>query len=105
MEFEDNNYHPDFLELEKDKPYILTLVNVGGRSHDLVGEQFFSSLIIHQIKTSGFSVKSYHVESIFLRPNQKVSIWIVPIKKGEFPFICTLPGHFEDGMEGTIVIK
>ena len=85
LDFEDNAYFPESLTLESGMPYILNLVNVGNRSHDMAGEEFLSSMVIKEIRTSGFKVKTYHVESIHLRPQQEVTIWMVPIKKGEFP--------------------
>ena len=29
----------------------------------------------------------------------------VPAAAGEYPFICTFPGHFQAGMKGTLVVK
>lgn len=29
----------------------------------------------------------------------------VPEKPGEYPFVCTFPGHFAAGMKGTLVVK
>lgn len=32
-------------------------------------------------------------------------IFKVPSKKGEYPFLCSFPGHFQSGMKGTMVVR
>jgi azurin len=30
---------------------------------------------------------------------------VAPVKPGQYPFICTFPGHFNGGMKGVLVVK
>ena len=105
LTFEDNAYFPETLTLDIGKPYRLKLVNKGNRSHDLAGEKFLSSIIIKKIDSADYKIKAYHVESIYLRPKKEIDVWLVPVKKGEFYSVCTLPGHLDDGMEGVVIIQ
>ena len=102
---EDNVYEPADLDLKIDHPYIISMKNMGSKAHDVAGEEFFSSVVVREVRTAGVRMSAFHVESLHLLPKGELELWLVPIKKGEFPFVCTLPGHFEDGMEGGFSIS
>ncbi len=106
MLFEDDYYQPDELTLEAGKPYILAIKNTGNRRHDISGEKFFSNIAVKKISNKGMEVGAYHIESVHVQKGEEIEIWLVPKNVGEFPFICTVPGHMNDGMEGQLkVIK
>jgi uncharacterized cupredoxin-like copper-binding protein len=39
-----------------------------------------------------------------LNPGQKQTI-VVTLKKGRYPYLCTVPGHAQLGMKGTLVVR
>lgn len=104
IEFDDNLYEPDSIELKVGKPYRITFTNVGEEAHDISGEDFFAKVFTYQVRTKDLRVKAYHLENVHINPGTSVELWLVPDGTGEFPFICTLPGHLEDGMEGGFTI-
>ena len=39
-------------------------------------------------------------------PGESVEVIIkVPAKAGNYPYLCSFPGHFALGMKGTLVVK
>lgn len=102
--FDDDFYQPDELILEAGQAYILAIENVGGKRHDIAGEEFFANIVVNKIKHRGLTVSAYHVESIHVQADEKVELWMVAKSVGEFPFICTIPGHMHDGMEGMLTV-
>ena len=40
-----------------------------------------------------------------IEPGQEDSITFTPTKTGQFSFICTLPGHADKGMRGTLTVN
>lgn len=104
VKFEDNLFEPEQVILKIGKPYIIRMRNTGGDNHDMEGERFFSSVVVRELRTTGIRMAAYHLESLYLKPGHEVEVWLVPVKEGHFTFVCTLPGHLEDGMEGGFLI-
>ena len=102
---DDYFYQPENLVFEPEHAYILTVKNVGSTRHDISGEQFFSNIVVKQIRHRGLTVNAYHVESIHVPAGGEVDVWLVARKTGEFPFICKSPGHLMEGMEGLLTVK
>ena len=42
---------------------------------------------------------------VTVRPGQEVTIGLRPTTAGTYPFVCTVPGHAQAGMGGTIVVE
>lgn len=105
IEFDDNFFEPEDIYLKKERPYRITLVNVGFESHDIVGERFFSSFVVKKVRNRGLEVDAHHLERLVIRPKEEIEIWLVPIQSGEIDFVCTIPGHYEEGMAGHVVIR
>ena len=103
--FDDDFYEPSELALEAGQAYILEVKNIGEKQHDISGEQFFLNMVVKQVRHRDLTVSAYHIESIHIRAGEEMEIWLVPQNAGEFPFICTLPGHMHDGMEGLLTVK
>jgi uncharacterized cupredoxin-like copper-binding protein len=51
----------------------------------------------HDFKIAGKKTK-------VLNPGQKQSI-VVRLKKGRYPYLCTVPGHAQLGMKGVLVVR
>ena len=106
VELHDNNYEPHDIELKVGKPYLILLKNTGRVSHDMVGGSLFQKDVVamRMISSKVGRVTAETISSVYIRPRHEAEIWFVPIKKGEYSFFCSIPGHREDGMEGGIRI-
>lgn len=106
IELGDHHYEPEELKLKVGKPYKLVLRNIGEVPHDMVGGSFFDEQVIalRMVNSRVGRVMADHINSVFIRTNNEAELWLVPIKAGEFTFFCSLPGHRDGGMEGTIHI-
>jgi len=51
----------------------------------------------HDFKLGGKKTK-------ILNPGQK-AVLVVTLKKGRYPYLCTVPGHAALGMKGVLVVK
>lgn len=104
VELHDHHYEPGQLRFEKGRPYILRLKNVGGQAHDMKGSTFFTAIVARMATSQAGRVVTPYMRSIYVRPKQEIELWFVPVKAGTFDFFCTLEGHREAGMEGSVVI-
>lgn len=106
IELGDHSYTPNEISFKLGMPYKLRLRNVGGTSHDMVGGTFFSDQVIalKMVNSRVGRVMADQINSIYLRPKNDTELWFVALKDGEFSFFCSLPGHRDSGMEGTIRI-
>ena len=106
VELEDDTYSPSEIRLRRGQPYVMRLKNIGGSSHDMAGGTFFGKDVIalRAVASKIGRITADDVSSIYIRPKQETELWIVPIKTGTYSFICSVPGHLENGMEGTITI-
>jgi uncharacterized cupredoxin-like copper-binding protein len=106
IDLADNTYTPQELVLKVRKPYVLRLKNVGGQSHDMAGGNFFHKGVIalRMINSKVGRVTADDIASVYIRPKNETEIWLVPLRTGEYTFVCTVPGHREGGMEGTVRI-
>jgi len=105
IELDDNLFEPEEVYLKLHRPYRITLVNVGFESHDIAGEAFFSSFIIKKVRNASIEVDAFHLERLLIRPKEELELWLVPTRVAKLDFICTIPGHLEEGMAGHLVIR
>jgi len=79
-------YTPPTLTVVAGRPVQLELQNQGVIEHDFV-------------------IDAFKVKVGLVRPGKKATVTFVPKAKGSFPFYCSVPGHKEAGMKGTLVVK
>ena len=80
----------------------LQLENIGEEEHDLE----IIGLEADNIKQNSTYHDSQEMDKIHLHApsGEKQSISFIPIEKGLYRFVCTLPGHEESGMFGTFEV-
>ena len=100
IELDDNLFEPEDVYLKLHRPYRITLVNIGFETHDVVGEELFSSFIVKRVRNASIEVDAYHLERLLIRPKEEIELWLIPTRVGKLHFICTIPGHLEEGMAG-----
>lgn len=81
-------FEPGSLEVKVGQPVKLTLENPDSQEHDL--------------RIAGVADKEVKLK---VAPGKNGTVEFTPTKEGSFDFICTIAGHKEAGMKGTIVVK
>ncbi|MEW5988868.1 MAG: cupredoxin domain-containing protein [Chloroflexota bacterium] len=100
-------FQPATLEVTAGRPVILTFINKDTVDHDftvaeipvtgvLVGE------VIEHAMAHGHSDPDLHVVALAGKSN---TLEFTPTQPGTYEFTCTVAGHKEAGMVGTLVVK
>jgi len=103
-------YTPTTLEVRDGQPVHLRLQNDGSLEHDLS----LSGLPIAEgsvaaTPESGHDMSHLHTDAalsvhLSAQPGQNASVSFTPTEPGSYRFICTIPGHQEAGMFGTLMV-
>lgn len=102
---------PSDLTFETGKLYKLVLVNNSPHEHYFSSDSFVHSVFTRKVQTLGKDGKRTaeikgHIREIEIFPGHKAEWWFVPIQTGIFKDLkCTVDGHAEAGMTGTITIR
>jgi len=104
-------FAPDKIQLETGKLYRLTLVNRSPQKHYFASAGLTEAVFTRKVQINGADGKPVAevkgtIREIEVYPKGTAEWWFVPVKAGSFEDLrCTIPGHAEGGMKGTIVIK
>lgn len=105
------SFYPSKLQFETGKLYKLIIKNPSPQKHYFTAEKMSRAVftrkvqIIDQIGHTLAEIKG-HVNEIEIYPNGIAEWWFVPIKTlGDSGLHCSIKGHAEAGMAGTITIK
>ena len=102
---DDFSFEPQDIVLQRNRPTVLRLRNVGTQPHDMSGGTFFQVALIKQIATAAGKVVTPYIQSVHVRPKQQVEVWLLPVRSGRFGFQCSIPGHREQGMHGQVTVR
>jgi len=110
-------YDTTSFEVKSGEAIALKFVNKDIMSHNLVivkpgaktkvGEASFKMLNNPKAADLHYTPKMKEVQVLVpvIEPNKEVTVYFrAPKKKGEYPFICTFPGHWK-AMQGVMVVK
>ena len=104
-------FYPDHISLETGKLYKLTIHNPSPQKHYFSSEGMARSVFTRKVQVNGpdgapvAEVKG-HVREIEVYPGHRAEWWFVPVKAGTFDDLkCTIEGHAEHGMTGTVKIR
>lgn len=78
-------FDPSRIEIRADEPVNIRLVNRGALLHDLTVEGL-----------------AFQVSAV---PGERATAGLEAAEPGSYRFLCTVPGHAEAGMVGTLVVK
>jgi uncharacterized cupredoxin-like copper-binding protein len=104
-------FFPASLEFETGKLYKLVLRNTSGEKHYFSSEGLSRSVFTRKVQVLGPDGKTIAeikgaILEIEVDPNGTAEWWFVPVKTGVLNDLkCTVMGHAEAGMVGTIIIK
>lgn len=97
-------FTPESLSLETGQPYKLELVNVGTTKHYFTAEGFYQSVAFRKAQTSEGEFKAPYFKAVEVFPGDQVDLYLVPVVAGTYGSLCTIAGHEEAGMHGTIIV-
>ncbi len=104
-------FSPSTIEFETGKLYKLVLENQGPVKHYFSSDGLAQSVLTRKVQVndgSGTPVAEVKgmIREIEVYPGFKAQWWFVPVKAGTFHDLsCSIAGHTEAGMKGTIIIK
>ena len=79
-------FSPSDITLKKGQPAELTFKNTGAFPHNL-------------------TIADLNVKTKTIQPGEQDTVQFTPDKTGQFSFICTVPGHADKGMKGTLTVQ
>ncbi len=96
-------YHPSNVSLNKNETVLLTLENSDNIEHDLE-IQDLEVKTLDRISHEHHGVKKnlFHLHA---KANSSSQLTFTPLKSGTYKFYCTIPGHKESGMIGSITVN
>jgi plastocyanin len=88
----DLKFTPATLQAKVGQPVKVTIENKGVIEHDLTFPAIPSDKPAGSLKT-------------VVKPGQSTTLEFTPTKAGAYDYVCTIPGHKEAGMKGTITVS
>jgi uncharacterized cupredoxin-like copper-binding protein len=104
-------FSPSSLVFTAGKPYILRIINPAGNSskHYFTSPEFFKAIATRKLQTQDAEYKAPYFEAIELLQDaaqaKMVELYFVAVKAGTYEFECTITGHKDSGMTGSITIS
>ncbi len=95
---------PDTLEFVAGKRYKLTLNNPSTQKHYFTSKDFADNIWNQKVEAGKVEIKGA-IHELELKPGAAAEWLFVPMKPGTYKLRCTIPGHAEAGMVGTITVK
>ncbi|MFO8039124.1 MAG: cupredoxin domain-containing protein [Sodalinema sp.] len=97
-------FYPNQLDLIAGQTYKLILDNPSPEKHYFSAPDFAAASWTRKVEAAGVEVKGT-VRELELKPNAEAEWVFVPEKPGEYHLECTISGHAEAGMTGTLTIR
>jgi plastocyanin len=79
-------FDPSTVTVQSGKPVTLTFINGGNYPHDL-------------------RITDLNMGTEIIRAGEQTILEFTPINPGQFMFICTVPGHADQGMKGNLIVQ
>lgn len=100
------SYQPGTLKFQSGVPYKLTLNNTGAGKHYFTAPEFFKAIATRKVQsnTDG-EIKAPYFSALEVYPGRSLDLYFIPVTPGSYKLHCTIAGHEEQGMHGTIVIE
>lgn len=98
-------FSPSALVFKEGVPAKLVLRNEGKADHYFTASQFFKSIATRKAQSSDGEIKAPYLTAVEVYKGKALEIFFVPLVKGTYDLVCTMPGHADKGMKGTIEIR
>jgi len=97
-------FTPDVIKVRKDQTVRISLKNAGTVDHEFVLDQQ-DKILEHKVQMEKFpEMEHADANSIRLSPGQSGDIIWKFTTDGQFKFACLVPGHYEAGMHGDVMV-
>lgn len=96
-------FEPNQLEFTAGKRYKLVLGNPSNQKHYFTAKDFADVIWSQKVDAGNVEIKGA-IHELELRPGAEAEWVFVPQKPGTYELHCSIPGHSEAGMVGTITI-
>jgi uncharacterized cupredoxin-like copper-binding protein len=96
-------FFPSRMQLVAGKRYKLLLSNSSPQKHYFTAREFASNSWTQKVDAGNVEIKGA-IQELELRPSTSAAWVLVPMKSGSYQLRCTIPGHTEAGMIGTIAV-
>jgi uncharacterized cupredoxin-like copper-binding protein len=94
---------PNDIKFRSGKRYKLVLSNPSTSKHYFTAKDFADGIWTQKVDAGNVEVKGA-IKELELRPSTTADWVFVPMKPGTYNLRCTIPGHTEAGMTGTLTI-
>lgn len=94
---------PSVVRVQKNRPIRLLLVNQGQIAHQFEADYLRREAT--RLVGETFHVEVNGLDVLRLQPSSWSRIQFTPRRGGRFTFACTIEGHQEAGMKGTLVVR
>ncbi|MBL1175366.1 cupredoxin domain-containing protein [Pantanalinema sp. GBBB05] len=94
---------PDHLEFLAGQRYKLVLTNPSNSKHYFTAKDFADGIWTQKVEAGNVEVKGA-IHEVELKPQAQAEWMFVPIKPGSYELHCSVPGHTEAGMTGTVQV-
>lgn len=98
-------YTPDKIEVKKGEQVKFVLKNTGQVDHEFLLDSFKSNAKHKLEMEKNADMEHEEPNGARLKPNSSKEILWRFTKAGTFEFACLLPGHYETGMKGIVLVK
>jgi len=96
-------FFPDTLEFTAGKRYTLALTNPSPQKHYFTAKDFADAIWSQKVEAGKVEIKGA-IHELELKPGAMAEWVFIPQKPGRYSLRCTIPGHTEAGMTGTITV-
>ncbi len=106
VELSEFSFSPKDLIFKMGVPYKLEIKNTGSIKHYFVSEKFYKAIATRKVQSnSDGEIKAPYFKAIEVFPGRSLDLYFIPVLKGTYDLKCTIKGHAEKGMIGTISIE
>ena len=104
---EDFVFNPDTIILDADQGYVLKIKNPSDNTskHYFTAPEFFQTLVTRKAEDPRAEIKVPYFNAVEILIGSYSELFIVPTVKGTYDFECTITGHSEAGMVGTVIVQ
>lgn len=99
----DLQFVPQHLEFQAGQRYQLVLKNPSPVKHYFTSKDFADALWTQKVEAGQVEIKGV-IHELELKPGATATWVFVPLKPGTYDLRCTIPGHGEAGMVGTLTV-
>ncbi len=99
-------FDPSDVTLDANTAYVLTIENSAANAskHYYTAAEFYQTVVTRKAEDSKAEIKVPYFKAVELLIGGSTELFIVPTVPGAYEVLCTITGHTEAGMTGTITV-